>query len=99
VPNLSSEPSDRGYIIAVEAHSYGGYNKDSWQIKTDENGNEHGIYVRGEQDDEAFSVQQTGDGGYIVAGTTSFGAGKSYAWLRKLAKNKPELQKLRCEPD
>ena len=36
------------------------------------------------QDDEVFSVQQTGDGDYIVAGTTSFGAGKSYAWLRKV---------------
>ncbi len=85
VPNSVQRTSDRGYIIAVEAHSYGGYNKDSWLIKTDDNGNEQwNITFGGEQDDEAFSVQQTGDGDYIVAGTTSFGAGKSYAWLRKV---------------
>jgi len=85
VPNSVQRTSDRGYIIAVEAHSYGGYNKDSWLIKTDENGNEQwNMMFGGEQDDEAFSVQQTGDGDYIVAGTTSFGAGKSYAWLRKV---------------
>jgi hypothetical protein len=85
VPNSVQRTSDRGYIIAVEAHSYGGYNKDSWLIKTDENGNEQWNMTLGDaQDDEVFSVQQTGDGGYIVAGTTSFGAGKSYAWLRKV---------------
>lgn len=83
--------ADRGYIIAVEAHSYGGYNKDNWLIKTDENGNEQwNMTFRGEQDDEAFSVQQTGDGDYIVAGTTSFGAGKSYAWLRKVGEEQTE---------
>ncbi len=85
VPNSVQRTSDRGYIIAVEAHSYGGYNKDSWLIKTDENGNEQWNMTLGDaQDDEVFSVQQTGDGDYIVAGTTSFGAGKSYAWLRKV---------------
>jgi hypothetical protein len=86
VPNSVQRTSDRGYIISVEAHSYGGYNKDSWLIKTDENGNEQwNMTLGGEKDDEAFSVQQTGDGGYIAAGTTSFGAGKSYAWLRKIS--------------
>lgn len=91
VPNSVQRTSDRGYIIAVEAHSYGGYNKDSWLIKTDENGNEQwNMTFRGEQDDEAFSVQQTGDGDYIVAGTTYFGAGKSYAWLRKVSEEQTE---------
>jgi hypothetical protein len=65
VPNSVQRTSNCGYIIAVEAHSYGGYNKDSWLIKTDENGNEQwNMTFGGEQDEEAFSVQQTGDGNW-----------------------------------
>ena len=39
----------------------------------------------GSEDDCGFSIERTGDGGYIVAGyTESFGAGGKDAWLLKL---------------
>ena len=78
--------SDQGYIIAggmTSLYSLGGW--DFWQVKTDVNGNMQwnqsngGLY-----DDKAYSVQQTNDGGYIIAGSTeSFGAGLADFWLTK----------------
>ncbi|HBU31209.1 MAG TPA: hypothetical protein DEB14_02670, partial [Dictyoglomus sp.] len=42
----------------------------------------------GSNDDEAFSIQQTTDGGYIVAGwTESFGAGNRDVYIIKLDSN------------
>ena len=83
------QTSDGGYIIAGYTESYGaGYN-DIWLIKTDANGNEiwnqtHG----GNGQDNGYSIKQTIDGGYIVAGTTSsWGAGSSDIWLLKTDEN------------
>lgn len=78
---------DGGYIIAGESHTTGGYNKDSWLIKVDTDGNEQwNMTFGGAQEDEAYSIQQTGDGGYIVAGTTSYyGDGGSYAYMTKVS--------------
>lgn len=79
------QTSDGGYIIAGDAYSEGGSNKDSWLIKVDENGNEQwNMSLRGAQNSEAYSVQQTKDRSYIIAGTTFSSAGGSYAWLRKV---------------
>jgi hypothetical protein len=79
------QTSDGGYIIAGDAYSTGGSNKDSWLIKVDETGNEQwNMTFRGEQNSEAYSVQQTKDGSYIIAGTTFSSAGGSYVWLRKV---------------
>jgi hypothetical protein len=79
------QTSDGGYIVAGGTWSFGAGNEDFFLIKTDANGNR--IWARtygGFGDDLATSVQQTSDGGYIVAGwTLSFGAGGGDIFLMK----------------
>jgi hypothetical protein len=79
------QTSDGGYIVAGTTWSFGVGDYDIFLIKTDANGNvQWAKAYGGTNEDRAFSVQQTSDGGYIVAGyTNSFGAGSHDIFLIK----------------
>jgi hypothetical protein len=71
------QTTDGGYILAGGTYSFGAGDADFYIVKTDPLGDTLWTRTEGGSDhDWAHSVQQTTDGGYIVAGATnSFGAG------------------------
>jgi len=79
------QTSDGGYIVAGYTSSYGAGSCDAWLIKTDSSGTKQwDSTFGGTSYDCAYSVQQTSDGGCILAGYTySYGAGSYDAWLIK----------------
>ncbi|MBU1076507.1 MAG: hypothetical protein KKH98_04400 [Spirochaetes bacterium] len=83
------QTSDGGYILAGSTTSEGSGFSDFLIIKLNNKGNITWKKVfGGSGQDEAFSIDQTHDMGYIVAGTTgSKGAGGVDGWVIKLDKN------------
>ena len=81
--------SDGGYILAGYTESYGAGSSDFWLLKTDSCGKEQWNETFGGAGyDIARSVQQTSDGGFILAGCTkSHGAGSYDAWVVRIDSN------------
>ncbi|MBI3502204.1 MAG: T9SS type A sorting domain-containing protein [Bacteroidetes bacterium] len=79
------QTSDRGFIMVGFTGSFGAGFDDAYLLKTDSLGVlQWEKTYGGTEDDYGFSVQQTNDGGFIVAGWThSFGMGYSDIYLVK----------------
>jgi len=84
------QTTDGGYIVAGGTNSFGAGGNDFWVLKLNPDGTVAWQKTYGGPEDEegASSIQQTRDGGYIVAGgTTSFGAVDGDSWVLKLHPN------------
>ena len=79
------QTDDGGCAIAGRTESFGSGGTDFYLIKTDASGDTLWTKTFGGTDrDSGFSVVQTADGGYVVAGLTeSFGAGRADVYLIK----------------
>jgi hypothetical protein len=63
------QTSDNGYMIFGNTNSYGSVNQNVWMIKANKYGNEQwNKTIGGIKHIQAYSVQQTNDYGYIIAG-------------------------------
>jgi hypothetical protein len=80
---------DGGYIVAGTTKSYGMGFGDAYIIKTDPNGVMQWTKTYGGiSSDEAYSIKQTSDGGFIICGyTQSYGAGNRDVYLVKTDQN------------
>lgn len=77
------QSNDGGFAVAGYISSFGAGGKDVYLVKTDSLGNE--LWTRtfgGAQDDEGYSLLQTADGGFLIAGvSSSFTSGSRDVWL------------------
>ncbi len=77
------QTSDGGYIVSGWTNSFGAGWYDVWVMKLDANGNVQWEKTYGDNGwDEGNAIQQTADGGYIVAGSMS-----GDLWVLKLDAN------------
>ncbi|MBI4722017.1 MAG: hypothetical protein HY769_03315 [Candidatus Stahlbacteria bacterium] len=82
--------ADGGYIITGYTESFGAQGKDIWLLKTNADGDtEWTKRYGGSQNDEAYCVRPTPDGGYVIIGYTETQgtAGASDVWLLKTNAN------------
>ncbi len=87
------QTTDGGYILGGYTNSYGAGSADFWLVKTNANGDS--VWSRtfgGTTQEWCHSIQQTSDGGYVLAGfTESYGAGGRDFWLVKTDANGDSL--------
>jgi hypothetical protein len=83
------QSSDGGYVVAGWTESFGAGSGDMYVVKLDSSGNvQWDKTIGGSVRDEALSIMQSSDGGYVVAGgTSSFGAGNGDIYVVKLDAN------------
>jgi len=95
VANSIQQTTDDGYIVAGCTYSFGSGEEDVYILKLNSKGEvQWQKTFGGRNDDEAKSIQQTTDGGYIVAGwTKSFSSGKDAYILKLNSKGEDEWQK------
>jgi hypothetical protein len=81
------QTSDGGYITVGWTESFGAGESDVWILKLSSNGAiDWQRTYGGSSSDYGYGIQQTSDGGYIVAAETySFGAGGADLWILKLS--------------
>ena len=93
--NIVQQTIDGGFIIGGSTQSFGSGQSDIWLIKTDENGDSLWSTTLGNNNSEGGGfVQQTQDGGYIVAGTIRDSINNysvSNIWLIKTDENGDSL--------
>ncbi|MFX0066444.1 MAG: hypothetical protein ACFFC7_30165 [Candidatus Hermodarchaeota archaeon] len=79
------QTADGGFALTGCTESYGARGKDFWLVKTDANGVAQWNQTYGGTGEEvAYTVIQTADGGFALAGSTnSYGAGDRDFWLVK----------------
>src|SRR4030042_673960 len=77
--------SDNGYIIAGYTESFGAGISDFWVLKIDTNGNYSWGQTYGTIDrDEAYSISEVREGGYIVAGNKQDAEGNYDIWIIRI---------------
>ena len=77
--------------MAAVTKTFGAGDDDMWILKLDQSGTVSWQKTYGGfNTEQALSIQETGDGGYILAGyTDSFGAGSYDMWILKLINQVP----------
>jgi hypothetical protein len=85
------QTTDGGYIITGHTMSFGAGGQDVWLVKTDASGDTLWTKaIGGSAQDEGHSVQQTTDGGYVVAG--------SFWWTRTISPNSEDVWLIKTAP-
>jgi len=88
VAHSIQKTSDGGFIIAGETYSFSVVDSDVWVVKIDVNGVIQWEKTYGGNGyDLARSIQETSDGGFIVAGESSSFSGDTDVWVLKLNTN------------